>query len=223
MKVERLTLVGVGSLTVLCACSPILAPLPFHLAETAAPLDRGAMRVTVAAGGGAGVVFDGSGGGGALRLRIGVGARQELGFEGMLLGIDNGRRQRGDSDYIGPSTAWATKLSWKLAPRDWFAIVLGAGASHAVTGTAAGGDAALLFSRSRGFVRPYGALRFTFAVPVAASESRSTLGLVAPAGLALALSRSVDLFLEAGGFWLSAEAHHVGGYTGAGLAFTFFP
>ena len=224
MKVRRLTLVGVGSLTVLCACSPILAPAPFVAMETATPLQRGEMRVTAAAGGGAGGVFDGSGGGGGLRLRIGVGARQELGFEGMLLGIDNGTWTRGDRPYIGKSTAWATKLSWKLAPRDWVALVVGAGASHAVTGAAAGGDVMLLFARASGVVRPYGGLRAFGAVPVGAHEASAMFGVVAPGGLAFVMSRAVDLFLESGAFWLTtASAEHVGGYGAAGLAFRFAP
>ncbi len=154
MNLRRFAISAVGSLTLaLAGCSPLSAPLPFHFTETAAALDRGAMRVTAAAGGGE-AVFDGSAGGGSLRLRVGVGARQEVGFEGSALAVDNGEHTRDSSRWIGHTLAYGLKLSYKLAPTDWFAVVAGAGAAHAATGESAGGDLGLVFARPRGRLRP---------------------------------------------------------------------
>src|SRR5438046_2831791 len=80
--------------------------------------------------------FGGNAGGGGLRVRAGVGGRQEVGVEGTVLAVDTGKASERSSRWIGNSLAYGWKLSWKGAPRDWFAVVAGAGGSSAATGNA---------------------------------------------------------------------------------------
>jgi hypothetical protein len=209
-------------------CAPLSAPVPFHLAETATPLERGAMRATLAGGGGS-AIFDGSAGGGDARLRIGVGARQEVGIEGELLRVDTGKPDMHSPRWIGTSLAYGLKLSWKGAPTDWVAFIAGAGAMSAATGESVGGDLALVFSRPRGIVRPYAGLRGTVAFPVARPLDDAggiTGGVIVPGGVAVHYADSCDLFLEGGYVQLwsdGGQRSHGGGYGLLALAFSVMP
>lgn len=201
--------VAAAALAALTACAPLTAPAPLHFAERAAPLERGQLRITAAGGGGGSLPFDGSGGGGALRVRAGVGARQELGAEVQALAVGTGKPDKNDPPYIGKSLALAYKLSWKLAPRDWFAIVVGLGGANTVLGSSLGDDLGVLFSRPSGIVRPYGGLRAIVAGPLGHQLDDGgdiTSGFVTAGGLSLVLSSHVDLFAEAGGAVLFSTA-----------------
>jgi hypothetical protein len=202
MKIRRLLGHLVWTSTLLLAgCAPLSVPAPYHFAETAKTLERGQARVTAAAGGGAGVPFDGSGGGGALRMRVGVGAHQEVGVEGELLKVDTGSRQEADPRWIGTSLAFGYKLSWKISPRDWFAVMAGAGGAHSVLGESLGGDVGVLFARPVGVFRPYGGLRVIFAAPVGRpidDRGGITAGLSVAGGLSFHVSPRIDLFFEGG-------------------------
>lgn len=230
MSARHFHRLGVQALTVtlLAGCVPLTAPVPFHLAETATPLERGELRVTGAVGGG-NAVLDGSGGGGAVRLRIGVGARQELGMEGMLLRIDTGKPDDKSPRWIGQSNTWGVKLSWKGAPTNWFAVIAGAGAVSSATGESAGANLAIVFSRPVGLFRPYAGLRGTIAFPIARPLDDAggiTGGFVVPGGISLHLARSSDLFIEGG--WASlwsdgGDQSHAAAYGLLAYAFTFAP
>jgi hypothetical protein len=222
LAVEALTI------TLAAGCVPISAPIPLHLAETATPLQRGELRAT--AGGGGGVMgLDGGGGGGDVRLRIGVGARQEVGVEGELLRVDTGKPDNKSPRWIGKSFVYGLKVSWKGAPTDWFAVIAGAGAMSAATGESAGADLALVFSRPVGIVRPYAGFRGTIAFPVArplADAGGITGGLVVPGGLSFHFTSRADLFLEGGWtqLWSDGGQHeHGGGYCLLALAYAFMP
>ena len=233
MSARHSRLPGVEALTLTLAlaagCAPLTAPLPFHLAETATPLQRGELRATAA--GGAGVLgLDGAGGGGAARLRIGVGRRQEVGVEGELLRVDTGRPDDKSPRWIGKSFTYGLKLSWKGAPTDWFAVIAGAGAMHAATGESAGADLAIVFSRPTGIVRPYAGLRGTIAFPVSRPLDDAggvSGGLVVPGGLSLHFASNYDLFIEGGWAQLWSDSgqhsHGGGGYALLAFAFAFAP
>jgi hypothetical protein len=216
------------TITLAGGCAPLAAPLPFHLAETATPLSRGELRATVAGGGG-NAIFDGSAGGGDARVRIGVGARQEIGVEGELLRADTGKPDAKSPRWIGKSFAYGLKLSWKGAPTDWFALIVGAGAMSAATGESAGADLAVVFSRPRGLIRPYAGLRGTLAIPVARPLDDAggiTGGVVLPAGISFHYANSCDVFLEGGyaQLWSDGGQHsHGGGYGALAFAFAFAP
>jgi hypothetical protein len=231
---RRLTL-AVGALTgalasgeiALSGCSPLTAPVPFHLAETAQVLKPGAASVTAFAGGG-GLGLDGNGGGLGLRVRVGVGARQEAGFEGTAIHVDTGTHDSNSPSYVGTSWSFAGKLSWKAAPLGWLAVITGVGASQSVIGSAAGGDLAVVFSTARalgGWFIPYGGLRAGVAVPVGhGTDGGVTTELVVPVGFASVMGRA-RFFVEGG--YLEAWAKgtkfqaHGGGYAGLGLAVHF--
>ena len=142
--------------------------------------------------------------GGGLRVRVGVGARQEVGVEGTAAFVDTGKADASSPSWIGKSAAWGFKLSYKGAPTDWLAFVAGAGGSETATGTALGGDLAAILAwptALRGIVRPYGGVRGTFAIPVGRAIDAAggvTAGLVVPVGLAFEPRPWLRLFVEAG-------------------------
>jgi hypothetical protein len=227
ITVEALTL---GLLA--AGCAPLSAPVPFHLAETATPLQRGEMRINGAVGGGI-LGLDGSGGGGDARLRIGVGGRQEVGVEGELIRVDTGTPNDKSPSWIGKSNAYGLKLSWKGAPTDWFAVIAGAGVMSSATGESAGGDLAIVFSRPVGIVRPYAGFRGTFALPVGRALKDAggvTSGLIVPGGVAFHYAKNCDFFLEMAyvNLWSdltsdSGSTSHGGFYGLAAMAFAFMP
>lgn len=224
-------------------CAPLGAAPPFHLMETAEVLQAGQVGIT-AAGGGGYMGLDGSGGGGGLRVRVGVGARQEVGLEAAALAVDTGKADAKQPAWIGTSAAYGAKFSWKGAPLGWLAAVGGFGVAHAATGSALGGDLALVVSTPRalrGWLRPYGGVRATVAVPIDHDLYEAggvTLGLVPAGGLSFVPARWLRLFAEAGflNAWSSlgsdlarddpahrlyTTSYHGGVYGGAGATFVF--
>lgn len=185
-------------------CAPLTPTVPFHLLETTEVLPARKVAIGFNAGGGA-LVQEGAGAGGGLRVRVGVGARQEVGLEGTVLYVDTGTRRGSGPRWLGESTAFGARLSWKYAPLPFLGVLAGAGAASAATGSSLSGDAGLLVSPGRplrGVVRPYAAARFLCAGPVGRERDQRggvTLGLAVPVGLGLQIARSVRLFLEGGG------------------------
>jgi hypothetical protein len=211
MRFHRFVLLFVGASTALATgCAPLSVPAPFHFAETPKALAPGAVRITAAGGGGA-AGLDGAGGGGGLRVRVGVGGHQEIGAEGTVLAVDTGTRQKTDPYWVGQSMAYSYKLSWKLSPRDWVAVLAGVGGAHSILDESLGADVAVLFARPNGYLRPYGGLRALFAAPVGRpTDDRGglTAGLTAAGGLSLHFSPRVDCFFEGGFLWITSTGLH---------------
>lgn len=226
----------VAAWAVLCAgCMPLTPPPPFHFLETAAALPKGQVSVTFSGGAGT-TSLDGPAAGGGIRVRVGLGGGHELGFEGTALYADTGDSDPNAPGWIGKSAAWGYKLSWKYAPRPWVALITGFGGSAAVTGDGVGVDFGVLFSRSRGIVRPYGATRITVGIPVDRPNDQAggvTPGLAQVAGLALVPLDDLRIYLEAGallGWSEQVDATgapvqwgdgHYGGYGAAGIELRF--
>lgn len=194
-------------------CAPMSPLIPLHLTETTQVLE--ARKISFNAIAGVGVMAqEGWGPGGALRLRVGVGAKQEVGIEGATIYADTGEPKGGSPPWIGKTSTYGAKLSWKYAPLPWLAVLAGAGASVASTGAAAGGDLALVLSTDhalRGWLRPYGAVRGSFALPIGRDlddRGGATAALILPGGLSFQVNRWVSLFLEFGGIvaWSSIGA-----------------
>lgn len=206
----------------LVGCTPLSATPPFHLTETTETVDRGGVVVTPAFGGG-GMGLAGGVGGGA-RVRVGVGAHQEVGAEATGFYVGNGTHHAGDPAWQGSSGAVGVKLSYKIAPIDNLAIVVGAGPGYGATGWAMGGDVGLIAARARGIARPYIGAVGTFAIPVGRAIDRDggmTGGFSIPVGLGLVLSPRLRLYFEAG--FLAAWANNrpvqdnFGGYGAVGV------
>lgn len=213
-------------LIVVAGCTPLSATPPFHLTETTEVMKRGGVVVTPAFGGGGMGLAGGVGGGG--RVRIGVGGRQEVGAEAAGYYVGNGQRHAGDPAWEGSTGAFGFKLSYKVAPVDYFAIVAGAGPGYGATGWALGADLGVIFARPRGVLRPYGGAVGTFAVPVGRAldkDGGSTGGFSIPVGLGIVLSPRYRLYFEAG--FLAAWANNspvqenFGGYGAVGLGIVF--
>jgi len=177
------------------ACSPIAVTPPFHFMETAETLKRGEVSANVAGGGAAQLWM--KGGGVGARVRVGLGARQEVGAEGAVAWA---HWDDYDSDDKGMLSGG--KLSWKGGVTEWLALIAGVGFGDAPNGTVVGGDLGVLMSPSRpGVLAPYLGLRLGLGVPVA-SDGKSTIGLTPIIGVALAAGSIVRLHAEMG--WLNA-------------------
>ncbi len=178
-------------------CTP---NLPFHLAETAEVLHRGEAQVTAAAGTGGVVSGDSSFcncGGAGLRVRLGLGHRQEIGVEGSLIIASDGSFPHA-----------AEKVSWKLGLADWVAVVAGAGVGRSPDGAGAdsapvyGFDLALVASTSpaRGFAF-YGGVRGSVDLPFK-SDLRAGPGAgvnaIFPFGIAVGGGSPYRLYFEMG-------------------------
>jgi hypothetical protein len=211
MRFHHYALFIVGASTALVTgCAPLSVPAPFHFAETPKALLPGAVRITAAGGGGV-AGLDGVGGGGGLRVRVGVGGHQEIGAEGTVLAVDTGTRGKDDPEWVGQSLAYGYKLSWKLSPRDWVAVIAGVGGAHSILHESLGADVGALFARPNGYLRPYGGLRALFAAPVGRpldDRGGVTAGLTAGGGLSLHFSPRVDCFFEGGFVWLASTGLH---------------
>ena len=203
---HRLVLFGMSLASVVSGCSPLSATPPFHFHETAQVLSPGQVSISLGGGGGF-LLFDGTAGGGGARMRVGVGARQEIGIEGTALYVDTDSPDMTTRPWIGRSGAYAAKLSWKGAPLlDWIAILAGAGFSRTATGTALGGDLGLLFSWGppARVLRPYVGTRAGIGVPVGRPLDTAggiTVGVSTSAGLSIEARPWLRLFLE--GTWIA--------------------
>lgn len=195
---------AVGIALLAAACQPLSATPPFHFVETPDALARG--RVAAAGAVGAGNFEDiGGGVGAAGRVRYGLGEGHEARAEAVVIQRINDDDPTPQRPWLGPSTAFLYKGSWKLALTHWFAVSLGAGGSHSETGNALGGDAAAMAgTRSAWFggkLRPYVGLRGTFAVPVGRDRDERggpTQGAVLALGGGWDLSSTTQLGLELG-------------------------
>lgn len=158
------------------------APMSFHINETAEVLKPKQVSITPSGG-----IIEQFGydkapllGMGALRLRVGVGKKQEIGAEGFGLGR------------INTLAAYGGKLSWKIAPTSMIATVIHAGVnetrtlasspdsyfwlsilnSHRVI--SAGIQHSLIISSPRAFIqllKPYGGLSYSINT-IQASDKR---------------------------------------------------
>lgn len=198
----------------LVGCAPLTPSVPFHLMETTELLPRAKFSLGFAGGIG-GLAQEGWGSGGTLRLRMGTGARQEVGLEGGVLYTQAHDRPPGDAPpWTRPAATFGARLSWKAVPLPWLGVLAGAGASTGPTGAAAGGDLGILCSSGRpllGWLRPYAAVRGFLALPAGRALDQAggvTVGLVLPVGVSIKVTRSVRLFFEGGGIgaWSSLGA-----------------
>lgn len=208
-------------------CAPTLPP--FVTAETADVLPSKAVGVSLA-GGGAVLTTDARTvglccSGGEARVRVGVGARQEVSVGAAFASTDD-------------VAAYASRIGWKLAARPWLAVVGGTGGVvHVHTlgkVLAVSADVGLLASTPRGWFshgQLYGGLRTGVSVP-ALVDPLSGPGLVAhvaaPLGFALRLG-GARVYIEGGAVgtrtWYRAgdvaDAYPLVGVYGA-LAFGVF-
>jgi hypothetical protein len=214
-------------------CSPFVAPAPLLVAETADVLAPGDYSATAVGGGGT-AFLDGSGAGGGARLRVGVGSRQEIGAEALVVYTDtggSGERWEGQHIYYGG------KLSWKLGLSPYAALIAGLGGAVAGTGPAIGGDLAIIGSTRGRIVRYYGGARAFFALPVGRRffDAGGPGGGIMPVhGLFVRVSPAVSVFLEngwpimLGRGYLHTDADatiqehaHIACYAALGAQFTF--
>lgn len=243
--VVKVTQVGAALVALMASgaapgCAPFSPTPPFHFAETAQVLAPRQVGVTVAAGGGGFSWAEGVGGG--ARVRVGVGSNQEIGGELTGIHVIEDSTPTPEQPWKGPNTAFAGKLSWKLAPLRWAAVSAAAGASQSGTGTAAGGDVALMFSTREvhwRWLRPYAGVRGALAVPVGRGTDEAggiTKGLIVALGTAVELDRQFKLLFELGELdawnrgYLATEVdlnrtiqskHQRGNYVAVGFALSF--
>jgi hypothetical protein len=196
------------------------ATLPPQVAEGTTVMDAGGVSLGVSAGAG---TFEYQGqansqgqtawnnqtaGGFETRLRTGIGGHQELGvsvFGGVGSGIGNG----------DPPFVLGGKLSYKIAPAPWFAIVAGGGAmDHSVSSTAVfSGDLALIaapYTSPTGF-QFYVATKGAFAIPVLSGSTAVEESIVIPLGLQIPTSKRMKLYAELGPIWGFAQQSQAGG------------
>jgi hypothetical protein len=237
----RWAVVG-AALAVVVACAPLSPTPPFHLAETARVLPKGGMSANGALG--AGKFEDiGSAIGMGGRVRLGVGANQEVGAEATVLGrIINDEQPTPERPWQGKTSVFAGKLAWKLGIASWFAALAGAGGSHSATGNALGADLAVLASTPQLLIdrfRPYLGVRGGIARPVGRDVNEAggiTKGLTIAGGSSWELTGRVQVFLEGGylhewntGYFATAadpnrtiqSQNHPGGYFAFGATYLF--
>ncbi len=175
--------------------------MPLPLAESTTTLRPREVSLTVA-GGGAVVgatccqnVTVGEVGGTEVRARVGIGAHQEIGAS-VFLGVGT-TVGHGDVPF-----ALGGKISYKIAPVPWLAIVAGAGGmDYSASSVALGaGDLAVIVApyTARNGSQFYVAARGSFAIPVLEGATDVNEALAFPVGFAWQTSRRVRLFVEAG-------------------------
>jgi len=170
-------------LVLVVGCTPLA---PFQTLETARPLDRGSVLVSVGAMAGAGQPpgLDTSAEtscckSGVARVRVGIDGKQDVGVDGYVI-----------SDGI-----WAGKLAYKRALTEHVAIATGAGGTvdgHA-RDTSVGGNVGVIGSTNELDAIPHGRVYAAFqingAIPLHADRYDNgggpTLAVTAPVGLAV--------------------------------------
>jgi hypothetical protein len=172
---------------------------PLHFAETAAPLAKGVWRFQVAGGGGGARDVKECCGAGGLRVRVGVGRRHEVGAESSFGG--------GHEIF-----SFASKLTWKYAPIDYFALIVATGGALTTGST---GSRSPAFSFDVGLLastpvlaqrlRVYGGARAQLAIPLdtdLGGGNGLTNALAVPIGLSIG-EGPTRLFVEGGflGAW----------------------
>jgi hypothetical protein len=191
-----------SSVILLAGCYPTLPP---QLAEGTEVLRPGGVSLNFA-GGGAAFATNVSpsmgtstttiaAGGLESRVRVGVGGNQEVGAS-LFLGVG--------SAYGGgaPPFALGGKLSYKIAPVPWLALVVDAGALGEGSATVAilAGDLAVIVApyTARNGSQLYVAARGSFGVPFLAGARDVNESFEVPIGFALHTSKRVRFFIEGG-------------------------
>ena len=131
-------------------------------------------------------------------MRVGVGAKQEIGIAGALaLGNGNAGSE--------PAGTAAAILSYKVAPVSWLAIIADAGVqdigiSASVVGF--GGDIAVIVAPyiARDGSQLYTGARGGFSIPILGGQNAHAIdeSLTVPVGYAIQLSKRTRFLLEAG-------------------------
>jgi hypothetical protein len=218
------------ALCVLCAsCVPTL---PSHFAEGTEILEPKSVGITAAGGlaaAGGDCCREGyMGGGGELRMRVGIGARSEIG--GSFLGASHGKY---DPQASIPYLVGG-KISYKIAPVRWLALVGGAGAAAYASTPMFGGDLAVIVAPyiAANGTQIYTGARGAFAIPKYDSQSHGlSESITIPLGVSIHTSDKVRVLLEAGFFggggqlWDEAkntryDTEAVGAYGVVGAHFT---
>jgi hypothetical protein len=187
-----------GFAVALSGCYPTL---PTHFAEGTEVLSPGKIGLTVT-GGPAG--FDTKlrgnhlteiAGGFEARTRVGVGQQQEIGasvFAGVGAPVSSG------DVHIGAGA----KLSYKIAPIAWLAVVVDAGVLDLDSASVVvpSGDLAVIVApyTAPGGTQVYTGLRGSLGIPILKGARASDEGITVPLGLALHASERVRLFVEGG-------------------------
>ncbi len=204
-------------------CMPVGRLPATYLAETAPVLKPGEIAVTAVAGAGGDTGGDGHGEG--ARIRVGIGAHQEIGIEGSTLALhqqsDTGFFDDSPPTYID-SHAYAAKLSWKAALNDKVSLLAGAGAAYttggvdeaAYKGLSLGADAGFVASAGEIYgITPYAGGRLSLSVELpssrmsVASDDASTMGFATlSVGVAMPLFSTARLFIEGGATtWITSD------------------
>lgn len=178
-----------------------MQPIAPHFAETAEVLQRGKMKLTAAGGGyGDGIPYQSgfTGGAGAVRLREGVGARQELGAEVYVALYDQ------PVQYV-----WGAKLEWKGSPVRGLAFLAGLSAMSEGGSPAVGYDLGFVLSPvpDRWRAKPYLGMRATLTQYLTQRDDPNSdeigpqVALILALGCEVKLTRIVDLYFEGAPFW----------------------
>jgi hypothetical protein len=201
LMLKRVGLLVIASVA-LAGCYPTLPP---HLAEGTEVLRPGGVSLNFA-GGGAGFAANVSPspgtssttlgvGGLESRVRVGIGGKQEIGA-GVFLGV-------GSATAGGvPPFALGGKLSYKVAPVPWLAIIADGGVLDEGSASVAiiGGDVAVVVAP---YTAPNGSqlyvgTRGSFAVPFLQGARATNESIEIPIGVALHTSKRVRFFVEGG-------------------------
>ncbi len=211
-------------------CYPTLPP---HLGEGTDVLRPGGVNLNVAGGAGDAQIKQPVGGANAnefvaafdVRARVGIGAKSEVGasvFGGFGTGVGGG----------DPPFGLGGKITYKVAPVQWFAVVADAGVMDFAVASVGvfSGDLALIFApwTSPDGKQLYIAGKGAFSIPVLSGATNVNEALIVPIGFQLPLSQKVRMYFEAGplvGFAQQSNAgvttstNSFGGY--GTLAWTF--
>jgi hypothetical protein len=127
--------------------------------------------------------------GGGARLRVGVGRRQEVGIEAA-------------GAYPG---TFAAAVRWKIALRDWAAIVASVGGiARERSGPAMGTDLSFVFSSTGPKAQVYGGPRLAFST--ALTDVLLTEALILPVGAWIPVHPIVALYVEGGATFALSQA-----------------
>lgn len=207
-------LVSVVAFLASAGCYPTLPPYLAESTEVLAPKKVGLTFVGAGAGSdtnccGKGSAVQGMTGIEA-RVRIGMGAKQELGAS-FFGGI--GTAVTGD-----PPWAVGGKGTYKIAPLPWFAIVANGGAMTFMVSSIAvlGGDLAVIVAP---YTAPNGTQLYTglkggFSVPVLQNVQATSESFTLPVGVSIHTSDRVRLIFESG-FVIGLSQTHSGSMPGA--------
>jgi hypothetical protein len=205
-------------------CMPVGRMPPTYLAETGPVLQPGQVSVTGVAGAGGDTGGDAHGEG--ARVRVGVGAGQEIGVEASSLALHQQNESGGFFDGSPPtyvdSHAYAAKLSWKAALNDKVSLLAGAGAAYTSGGVDDAAYKGLSLGADVGFVAsagtihgitPYAGARLSLSHEMPGAHATmdtgdaATTGFVTlSGGFAMPLFSTARLFVEGGATsWITSD------------------